>query len=263
MEQEVARGGLTVERQTELVSLSDTGTEVIAELKHADGRVEQIATDYAVGCDGAHSTVRHAANIAYAGGSYMGDFILGDVTIQWPLASNTARLFFTENGILACLPINGDTGYFRLILVAPGGKPPTEMQATIPPDEFCRVLATLSPVEIKVTDYVWLARFRLHHRMAERFRNGRLFLAGDAAHIHSPVGAQGMNTGIQDALEPGQQVGGRDSRRAAQRHARRIRAAAAAGRARGGARHRFGFSLCRLRQPRACSVGCARRLART
>jgi 2-polyprenyl-6-methoxyphenol hydroxylase-like FAD-dependent oxidoreductase len=234
LEEQVTRGAIAVERQTELVSIRDTGTRVEARLGHADGRGEDVVADYAVGCDGAHSTVRHAAGIAFAGGAYTGDFLLGDVTIRWPMPYDAVHVFFSPRGILACLPMKGETGFFRLILVSrdplaassfetasergtvpffsqgtekmgqsPGGFETARSgpdQAPLASEEFCRILARLSPVEITVTSYTWLSRFRLHHRMAERFQSGRLFLAGDAGHIHSPVGGQGMNTGIQDAL---------------------------------------------------------------
>ena len=201
LEDLVQRGGLVVERQTELVACRDLGSNVHCTLRHADGSSEEITTDYVVGCDGAHSTVRHEAGIGFAGGTYTGDFLLGDVVVRWPCECDQLHVFISANGILACLPMRGPQGYYRLIVVLPETQEnPAIDREDVSLDELQRSVDPLVPFPVQLVDPVWMARFRLHHRMAERFQSGRLFLAGDAGHIHSPVGAQGMNTGIQDAL---------------------------------------------------------------
>jgi 2-polyprenyl-6-methoxyphenol hydroxylase-like FAD-dependent oxidoreductase len=200
LEEQITRRSQAVERLTELVSLADAGSHVDATVRHGDGREERIAADFVVGCDGAHSTVRHEAGIPFAGRAYTGDFVLGDVTLRWGLSCEAAQIFLSRGGILASLPMKGEPGHYRLILISEARVEPGADRDDLSPDEFCKVLKPLAPVDISISNYTWLTRFRLHHRMAQRFQSGRLFLAGDAGHIHSPVGAQGMNTGIQDAL---------------------------------------------------------------
>jgi len=198
LEEELARSALAVEWRTELVTLNQNGSAVTARLQGAAGQAEELTCDFVVGCDGAHSTVRHQVGIPFSGSAYEGNFVLGDVVLRWPWPYDAGRALISERGIVACFPMPGEQGAYRLIVAAKG--PAETTSSDISPDEFCALLARLVETPIEISRFAWLTRFRLHHRIARRFASGRVFLAGDAAHIHSPVGGQGMNTGILEAL---------------------------------------------------------------
>ncbi len=210
LEDQLARHAVAVERQREAIAVADQGSHVVARIRHASGNVEEVVADYVVGCDGAHSVVRHSMNIPYAGSTYEGDFVLGDVALSWPWPSGGIRVFLSDLGALACFPMKGQAGLHRLILVNTTAIDPSAFTATsesdVSPEAFRQLVDSLAPEPIEIRDFKWLTRFRLHHRIAQHFRVGRAFLAGDAAHIHSPVGGQGMNTGIQDALNLGSKL---------------------------------------------------------
>ncbi len=200
LENDLKQQGLSVERECELISLEEQSSCVDALIKKADATPEEIEADFIVGCDGAHSTVRHQLNISFTGGEYTGTFILGDVKLEWPYEKNQLEIFSSKQGAMACFPLR-DEHHYRLILIpalhSESDKPNISLE------EFSTIAATLGPKTLKITSATWLTRFSLHHRLAEHFRKGRVFLAGDAAHIHSPVGGQGMNTGIQEAFNLG------------------------------------------------------------
>ncbi|MCB0411780.1 MAG: FAD-dependent monooxygenase [Bdellovibrionales bacterium] len=159
---------------------------------------ETVTSLFVVGSDGSHSIVRQQVGIPFHGAMYAGDFILGDVTIDWPWPYDSIQTFVSKRGVIASFPMKGDRKY-RLILIPKENNSPAE-KSEITLAEFNSILQTLGRGQIRATDATWLTRFRVHHRMVEHFQKGRIFLAGDAAHIHSPAGGQGMNTGIQDAL---------------------------------------------------------------
>jgi 2-polyprenyl-6-methoxyphenol hydroxylase-like FAD-dependent oxidoreductase len=188
----VRRGG-SVERGVELVDIAQHEDRVTATLRHANGRSEAVDARWLVGADGAHSTVRRLAGLGFEGSSYDDRFVLADVRIGWDFPRDRVTTFFSETGLLACFPLPGER--WRLIATVEDSSddapPPTleEFQAIV--DLRCHVQSTLS-------DPAWLARFRIHCRQVKRYRAGNVFVAGDAAHIHSPVGGQGLNTGIQD-----------------------------------------------------------------
>jgi 3-(3-hydroxy-phenyl)propionate hydroxylase len=187
-----------VGREQTLLGLSETPAGVTCDIRHADQTVEKLRVRFVVGCDGAHSLVRHSLGIPFEGGTYTGDLILGDVKVDWPWEYGVVRTFITHHGVMACFPMVGEQRY-RLILI-PNTIGPKQRDPTISSSEFQKWVSQLSPKPILISDPTWLTRFRAHHRMTTHFRRGSVFLAGDAAHIHSPAGGQGMNTGIQDAF---------------------------------------------------------------
>ncbi len=189
---------IRVERQTELIEINDRGDYVISSIQNNLGNRKEIQSSFVIGCDGAHSTIRHLLRFSFKGGSYTGDFILGDVTLKWPWPHGALQASVSQQGVIASFRMKGNQQY-RLILIprTPSSKA-DEPEITL--EEFCSIVSTLSQNQIKVLNSKWLTRFRVHHRMVEQMQKGRVFLAGDSAHIHSPIGAQGMNTGIQDAL---------------------------------------------------------------
>jgi 2-polyprenyl-6-methoxyphenol hydroxylase-like FAD-dependent oxidoreductase len=156
----------------------------------ADG--DTIRASYVVGADGMHSTVREQARIGFSGGAYEHSFVLADAQLSGDAPTDEVRLFWASEGLTVVAPLpNGD---FRI--VAPVDDAPEE-----PSVEFVQqLLDARGPGGITVTGIAWGSRFRIHHRVADTYRAGRMLLAGDAAHVHSPAGGQGMNLGIQDAV---------------------------------------------------------------
>jgi 2-polyprenyl-6-methoxyphenol hydroxylase-like FAD-dependent oxidoreductase len=153
---------------------------------------DTIRASYVVGADGMHSTVREQAGIGFSGGAYEHSFVLADAQLSGDAPTDEVRLFWASEGLTVVAPLpNGD---FRV--VAPVDDAPEE-----PSVEFVQqLLDARGPGGITVTGISWGSRFRIHHRVADTYRAGRMLLAGDAAHVHSPAGGQGMNLGIQDAV---------------------------------------------------------------
>jgi 2-polyprenyl-6-methoxyphenol hydroxylase-like FAD-dependent oxidoreductase len=153
-----------------------------------------IRARYVVGADGMHSLVRRIAGIGFAGESYEDSFVLADVDMEWDHGRDEVKLFFSPSGLPVAAPLPG--GGFRLVAPienAPEKPGIADMQALLDARGPMRGAAQVRRVH-------WSSRFRLHHRVADAYRAGRLFLVGDAAHAHSPAGGQGMNTGIVDAV---------------------------------------------------------------
>ena len=201
LEEEAGKYSVRVERQTKLLAAVERDAKVYSTLKLPNGSIEEVVSDFVIVCDGAHRIVRKLLDIQFEGEHYTGDFILGDVKVKWPWSADSVRLFIRKKGIIASFPMKGDHLY-RLILI-PKFKIPPANSPDICLNEFKEILAELSDGQIEVVESTWLTRFRVHHGLAHHFQKGRMFLAGDAAHIHSPAGGQGMNTGIQDALNFG------------------------------------------------------------
>ncbi len=185
--------GICIERQTELLEFSQDAEGVCVVLRKKE-REEKLRTAWLIGCDGAHSVVRHGLNLPFEGAAYAQLFSLADVELQSELQSNEIYLFFEQKGFFALLPMR--KGWTRLITIDPSKAPAPE--PTI--EDFQRGVNQFIPGKGKIIKTHWLAHFHLHHRGASRYQRDRVFIAGDAAHIHSPAGGQGMNTGIQDAF---------------------------------------------------------------
>ncbi len=186
--------GPKVERPARLVALGQDPDGVTATLEGG----ETIRARYAVGCDGAHSAVRKAAGLSFEGAPYPQEFVLADVEVRWDLPHGRLRFFFARQGLMVYFPYK-DGVSARLIATLPtawegfaGSEPALE--------EVEELARELSGLDLRLAAPRWLSRFRVHHRIVDSYRRGRIFVAGDAAHIHSPAGGQGMNTGIQDAF---------------------------------------------------------------
>ncbi|WP_030258827.1 NAD(P)/FAD-dependent oxidoreductase [Streptacidiphilus jeojiense] len=166
---------------------------------------ETLRADYAVGADGMHSAVREAAGIGFSGSAYGESFVLADVEMDWAPGADEVSLGFSSHGISVVAPLPG--GHYRVVA--------TVDEAPAEPDlAFVQqLLDERAPGQARVSAVAWSSRFRVHHRVADRYRAGRLFLAGDAAHVHSPAGGQGMNTGIQDAYALGRALADGDPAR--------------------------------------------------
>jgi 3-(3-hydroxy-phenyl)propionate hydroxylase len=203
LEQKLNSFSVQVERSTELLESKDQGKTVLSQLRRADGTVEDVVSDFALGCDGAHSVIRHQLNIPFQGNPYVGNFILADVKVQWNLPQDQVHIFTGAKGVTAAFPLQ-EKNRFRFILVPKIEAPSDTLDISL--EELKKNLSFLCPLPLQIIQSFWMSRFRVSHRRAETFQKGRLFLVGDAAHIHSPIGGQGMNTGIQDAVNLGYKI---------------------------------------------------------
>jgi len=182
--------GVHVERETELVDIYERDGRVVARLRGSICEAEFLA-----GCDGARSTVRERLGIGYPGGTYEHLFYVADVEAGGPLMDRELHLSVDEADFVVLFPLKGE-GRARLIGTIRSG---TEGELeNLGWDDVSRSLLLRLRVDVKRVN--WFSTYRVHHRVADRFRRGRAFLLGDAAHIHSPVGGQGMNTVIGDAV---------------------------------------------------------------
>ncbi|MCX5197267.1 FAD-dependent monooxygenase [Streptomyces sp. NBC_00249] len=212
----LGRFGTSIERSTELTGFTQDADGVTSVLVGADGTEEEVRTRFLVGCDGAHSAVRKGLGLTFEGGAFPEEYMLADVEVDWslPPGYGVRSMHYDAEGkvddALVCIPLPG-TGRYRVSMMVPpelsaaggaaadgvahgleGGRAPalSHIQA---------VLDRLSPEPVTASAMRWSSVFRISHRIVDRYGKGRVFVAGDAAHIHPPTGAQGMNTGVQDA----------------------------------------------------------------
>ena len=150
-----------------------------------------MTTAYVVGCDGTHSTVRHLLNLAFAGAAYDDTFMLVDIRANDALPANEIQLCPSRFGPLAIFPMSATRRRVMAAVKNPGSEPPSL-------ELVKKLLQERGPRELEARAIKWSSFFKIHHRQVERLGVGRIFVAGDAAHIHSPIGGQGMNTGLHD-----------------------------------------------------------------
>jgi 2-polyprenyl-6-methoxyphenol hydroxylase-like FAD-dependent oxidoreductase len=184
-----------VEWNTELLHVEQSEAQVIARLRRPGGRAETLHTSWLVGADGAGSQVREACQIPFLGATYAHTFLLADTRVNWDFNHQEVFLCLTKDKLAGFFPMAGE-GRFRVVTKLPRH---LENQASL---DFSQVAADLEKslgFPLQFGDTHWFSTYRLQHRYARQFRQGRCFLAGDAAHVHSPVGGQGMNSGLQDA----------------------------------------------------------------
>jgi 2-polyprenyl-6-methoxyphenol hydroxylase-like FAD-dependent oxidoreductase len=194
LDEHLNANGIQVERSVELTQFTASADHVVCTLQHPEGREEQIEASWLIGCDGAHSTVRHQLGLEFVGDTLPSNWILADIHLSGLPWKGEIDIVWHSDGILAIFPITQD----RYRVIADVG----DAGAAAPDPTLQEVQAILDqrgPGGIQASSPVWLASFRINERKVVDYRAGRVFLAGDAAHIHSPAGGQGMNTGIQDA----------------------------------------------------------------
>jgi 2-polyprenyl-6-methoxyphenol hydroxylase-like FAD-dependent oxidoreductase len=203
LNEHLAERGVQVERGVEFVGFEQHGGGVSCTLRHMDGRTARLQARFLVGCDGAHSTVRHRAGIPFQGAAYAQTFVLADLEVDGDLEEGVAHAFLAAGGMLFFFPLARPASW-RMLGMRPGDTTGGAPERTEPALATVQAIAdAFTGGTLSLRDPVWLTYFRLHHRHAARYRAGRIFLAGDAAHVHSPAGAQGMNTGIQEAWNLG------------------------------------------------------------
>ena len=185
--------GVHVERATELVAFEERSGGIRATLRRSGGGEEVVEAAYIAGCDGAHSAVRTSLGVDFPGGTYTGVFYVADIQAQGPVADGELHVDIEDADFVAVFPLKGN-GRLRLIGPLRGADGARDLTW----DDVSR--RAIEHLELDVERVHWFSTYRVHHRVASRFQQGRAFLLGDAAHIHSPVGGQGMNTGIGDAV---------------------------------------------------------------
>ena len=197
LEERLAGQGISIERQVELVSFTNRANGVDAVLRYADGREEATAAGWMVGCDGAHSAVRHGLGAPFAGETLDSDWILADVHMRnYPFPDSEPAVYWHRDGVFIVFPIS--PGRYRLLADMPPSGADHAPGPTL--EQVQAVMDRRGPGGMEAFDPIWLAGFRINGRKVANYRWGCVFLAGDAAHIHSPAGGQGMNTGMQDAI---------------------------------------------------------------
>src|SRR5437868_2420876 len=191
----LAEAGVQVERETEPLSFEVADGGVVARLKQPGNAEERCEASYIAGCDGAHSTVREGLGIGFAGGAYTHLFYVADVEGRGATVNGEVHVGLDRTDFLAVFPLKGE-GRARLV-----GTIRVEAEQQRDKLDWGDVSKRVMEwMRIDVQRVNWFSTYRVHHRVADQFGKGRAFLAGDAAHIHSPVGGQGMNTGIGDAV---------------------------------------------------------------
>src|SRR5580704_4090408 len=184
-----------VERRTELLGFEDVAGRVRARLKRPDGVQEVCDAAYIAGCDGAHSTVREALGIGFPGGTYDHLFYVADVEASGAVMDGEVHVGLDKSDFLAVFPLKGER---RARLVGTVREEVEHQHDNLSWNDVSQHV--MEWMHIAIARVNWFSTYRVHHRVADHFRMGCAFLLGDAAHIHSPVGGQGMNTGIGDAV---------------------------------------------------------------
>jgi len=186
---------LSVQWNTELTELVQHDDHVVATLKTPSGTMRPFTARWVAGCDGAHSAVRTASNIPFPGAPYEHVFFVADTIVTGTMVPDEVNVYLWRDGFHLFFPLRG-TDHWRLVGILPQGM---RERRDVTFDDVLPSLRTEAGDALAFRECTWFSTYRIHHRSAARFRAGRAFVLGDAAHIHSPVGAQGMNTGLQDA----------------------------------------------------------------
>lgn len=195
---DLSRLGVQVERGITVQTLEQDAAGVTVHGVREGGRAWSSRSAYAIGADGAHSIVRKALGLQFAGAQYAQTFMLADCRVDWPLDHAHFRVFMNRSAIGLFLPLDGGRRS-RVMVNAPGADAAQANDAPLALTELESALRDATGMALGLSDADWSSRYRVHHRRVERYQAGRVFVAGDAAHIHSPAGGQGMNTGLQDA----------------------------------------------------------------
>ncbi len=197
LQRHLERLGGTVERRVEVARVEPKPDGAVVTLLYPDGRWEKTRPKWIIGCDGASSAVRSGLGLNFEGSSYEESFLMADVRLDWKERFDHIYIFYGENAFLLVLPLPGDRRA-RLFLNEPDG---AQLPLTL--ETFRSLFPRACPLSATLDEPGWMSRFRIHKRIVPKYRVGNVLLAGDAAHVHSPVSGQGMNLGMQDAYNLG------------------------------------------------------------
>ena len=201
---ELGRLGVEVERPVEVTGFTLAAEGVTVQARGTDGAPFEVRAAYLIGADGAHSTVRKALGLKFEGEAYPNGFLLADCRCEPPLEPDRLTFFLRGKRLAVFFPLPGGNAVGRILVMDPNVQDPhagVEKQggSDVPLAEVQGALREASGIDFTLSEPRWTSRYRVHHRGVDRYRVDRAFVAGDAAHIHSPAGGQGMNTGLQDA----------------------------------------------------------------
>lgn len=191
----IRANGRDITWNTELVKLSQDENGVIANVKNAAGELDTIEAKYLVGCDGAHSLVRHMLGIEFGGSTFERIFYVADVDLDWAYDHDALHVNLGENTLTAFFPMVGEKRW-RIVGTFPEGEKTDDNNILF--DEIEKQVTADTKLKFDIRAVNWFSTYKVHSRHVNKFSDRRCFLAGDSAHIHTPAGAQGMNTGIQD-----------------------------------------------------------------
>ena len=189
-------GGKQVDWNTELVDFAQTDSGITAQIKTTDGSTRTIEAKYIVGCDGPRSFVRNHLGIDFGGSTFERTFYVTDAQMDWRFSHDALHACLAKDSFVFFFPLSGEKRY-RIVGVFP--EEFSKDEGDVLYEEIEEHIKQFSALDLDIHDVEWFSTYKVHTRHAARFSEGRCFLAGDAAHIHTPAGAQGMNTGIQDA----------------------------------------------------------------
>jgi 2-polyprenyl-6-methoxyphenol hydroxylase-like FAD-dependent oxidoreductase len=192
----IKSSGRDVLWNTKLESIFQDDEGVTANVKMADGERDVIIGKFLIGCDGANSFVRQSLGLTFEGGTFERLFYVADAQVYWKFSHDSLYVCLAKSTITAFFPMTGGEKHFRIVGTFPEGHQGDEGEILY--EEIERQIKQDTELELDIHDVNWFSVYRVHTRRVNRFSQGRCFLAGDSAHIHTPAGAQGMNTGIQD-----------------------------------------------------------------
>lgn len=181
---------------TELESFSQDENGVTAEVKLSSGESQAIKGKYLVGCDGSKSVVRRELGLTFEGDTFERLFYVADARVDWDFPHDTLHVCLAKEVFVAFFPMPGDNRY-RIVGTFPESK--NQEDGEVDYAEIEQEIKEQAKLDLNISDVRWFSLYKVHSRRVNKFSEGKCFVAGDAAHIHSPAGAQGMNTGIQDA----------------------------------------------------------------
>ena len=205
LREQLARQGVLIERGTEMIKFSQLESDsqlelnggVAAVLRNSEGSLEELEAAYLISAEGAHSTVRRTLNLQFQGKSHRQSYALADLHLDGDIPDDELSIFTAEHGFLGVFPMGNR--HFRFIATDPEKHEKTDDDPTL--EELQKLYDEDSHIPVRLRDMTWSSRFRINSRMLHTLRERRIFFGGDAAHVHSPAGGQGMNTGIQDMVD--------------------------------------------------------------